>query len=212
MAEQRPYTFDRVVRILISVGILAGFGKEDFLSHHKLCLLQRVAHVVQVRVAGHGVLADDVDALYASFFGGVQDFGDGYYIMEIVERRQAQIPELVAVEQKVKDDLIRENFYSNPTEARPPGGETLKEVQIRAVAAVERVMKDSPTSSEVADQFVIVSHADVVRTIIAHYLHMELQTIRQVRIDHASLTALELDGLLASLLFLNYHPNPPGLA
>ncbi len=38
----------------------------------------------------------------------IQDFGDGYYIMEIVEKRPAQIPELSAVEQKVKADLIRE--------------------------------------------------------------------------------------------------------
>jgi peptidyl-prolyl cis-trans isomerase D len=38
----------------------------------------------------------------------IQDFGDGYYIMEIVEKRPAQIPELSAVEPKIKADLIRE--------------------------------------------------------------------------------------------------------
>ena len=38
----------------------------------------------------------------------IQDFGDGYYIMEIVEKRPSQIPELSVVEQKVKADLIRD--------------------------------------------------------------------------------------------------------
>jgi peptidyl-prolyl cis-trans isomerase D len=38
----------------------------------------------------------------------IQDFGDGYYLMEIIEKRPAQIPELVAVEEKVRADLIKE--------------------------------------------------------------------------------------------------------
>lgn len=38
----------------------------------------------------------------------IQDFGDGYYIMEVVEKRPSQIPELSGVAQKVKADLIRD--------------------------------------------------------------------------------------------------------
>ncbi len=38
----------------------------------------------------------------------IQDFGDGYYIMEVIEKRAAQIPELNAVVEKVKADLINE--------------------------------------------------------------------------------------------------------
>ena len=37
----------------------------------------------------------------------IQDFGDGYYLMELVEKRPSQIPELIVVEQKVKADLIQ---------------------------------------------------------------------------------------------------------
>jgi peptidyl-prolyl cis-trans isomerase D len=36
----------------------------------------------------------------------IQDFGDGYYLMEVIEKRPARIPELEEVEQKVKADLI----------------------------------------------------------------------------------------------------------
>lgn len=38
----------------------------------------------------------------------IQDFGDGYYIMEIVAKRPSQIPAFSAVQQKVKADLIRD--------------------------------------------------------------------------------------------------------
>ena len=105
------------------------------------------------------------------------------------------------------DDFARQQFYSRPEEARPPGGETLSEVQIRAVAAVERAR-----TREGADRLLFVSHADVVRTILAHYLRLDLKTVRQLRIDHASLTALEIDGTLADLLFLNYTTDPGSLS
>jgi peptidyl-prolyl cis-trans isomerase D len=38
----------------------------------------------------------------------IQDLGDGYYLLEIVEKKAARIPELTEVEEKVKADLIRE--------------------------------------------------------------------------------------------------------
>lgn len=103
---------------------------------------------------------------------------------------------------ELADDLVRQNFYANPQEARPPGGETLVEVQARAVAAVERACAGIGTG-----QLLFVSHADVVRAILSYYLKLDLQTIRQIRIDHASLTALEVNGSVSELLFLNYTPH-----
>jgi len=43
----------------------------------------------------------------------IQDFGDGYYLMELIEKRPARIPELSAVEEKVKADLIKEKQAEN---------------------------------------------------------------------------------------------------
>lgn len=105
------------------------------------------------------------------------------------------------------DEFARQQFYTRPEEARPPGGETLREVQARAIAVVERAR-----AREGADRLLFVSHADVVRTILAYYLRFDLKTVRQMRIDHASLTALELNGTLADLLFLNYTTNPSSLS
>jgi peptidyl-prolyl cis-trans isomerase D len=38
----------------------------------------------------------------------VQDFGDAYYLLEVVDKVQPQIPELKTVEQKVRNDLLKE--------------------------------------------------------------------------------------------------------
>ena len=103
-------------------------------------------------------------------------------------------------------EFARQQFYNSPEEARPPGGESLSEVQIRAVAAVERARARAE-----ADRLLFVSHADVVRAILAHYLTFDLKTVRQMRIDHGSLTAIELNGTQADLLFLNYTTDPSSL-
>ncbi|MBI5411187.1 MAG: histidine phosphatase family protein [Nitrospirae bacterium] len=102
------------------------------------------------------------------------------------------------------DEMVRQNFYSNPVDARPPGGETLREVQARAVAAVERARADAVGS---AGPILFVSHADVVRAILAHYFRFDLQTVRQMRIDHASLTAFHINGDAVDLLCLNSTPD-----
>jgi peptidyl-prolyl cis-trans isomerase D len=39
---------------------------------------------------------------------GVQDFGDGYYLIEVIDQVPAQISELETVEAKVKEDLVKE--------------------------------------------------------------------------------------------------------
>ena len=99
-------------------------------------------------------------------------------------------------------DPARVNFYRLPQEARPPGGETLGEVQQRAIAAVERALGRMKAGTAV-----LVTHADVIRTIVAHYLETDLQTMRHMQIDHASVTALEITGSSGTLLCLNSLPD-----
>jgi broad specificity phosphatase PhoE len=99
-------------------------------------------------------------------------------------------------------DPVRVDFYRLPGEARPPGGETLGEVQQRAVAAVERAVRRTASKP-----VVFVTHADVIRTIVAHYLEASLQTTRHMQIGHASVTALTLDGSSGTLLCVNSLPD-----
>lgn len=99
------------------------------------------------------------------------------------------------------DDPAKRDWYTHPEQARPSGGETLREVQSRAVAAVERTI-----DNELEAAYVFVSHADVIRAILSHYLRLDLAVLRQAAIDHASVTALDLGGEAARLLFLNHRP------
>ena len=46
--------------------------------------------------------------LSAGDISDIQDLGDGYYLLQLVEMRPARIPELAAVEGDVKRDLIKE--------------------------------------------------------------------------------------------------------
>jgi broad specificity phosphatase PhoE len=99
-------------------------------------------------------------------------------------------------------DPARIDFYRSPHEARSPGGETLGEVQRRAVAAVQRMARGAD-----AGPAVLVTHADVVRAIVAHYLGADLQTTRHMQIGHASVTALTIQGSSGTLLCLNSLPD-----
>jgi broad specificity phosphatase PhoE len=101
----------------------------------------------------------------------------------------------------LSDDPAKRDWYSRPHEARPAGGETLRDVQRRAVSAVEEVLATAGS-----DHSLLVSHADVIRTILAHYLQMDLLQLRNMKIDHASATALEITPQGNQLLFLNYRP------
>jgi peptidyl-prolyl cis-trans isomerase D len=47
-------------------------------------------------------------SLPANEVSAVQDFGDGYYLLEVVDQVQSQIPELKTVEDKVRKDLFKE--------------------------------------------------------------------------------------------------------
>jgi broad specificity phosphatase PhoE len=92
----------------------------------------------------------------------------------------------------------RVDFYRLTEDARAPGGETLGQVQRRAVTAVRSMARGAD-----AGPAVLVTHADVIRTIVAHYLEADLQTVRHMQISHASVTALRINGFSGTLLCLN---------
>lgn len=102
---------------------------------------------------------------------------------------------------ELADDPAKRDWYAKPEEARPLGGETLGEVQRRAVNALQHIL-----TTQGDGHFVVVSHADVIRAILGHYLQLDLVRMRNMRIDHASATALDVTPQGHHLLFMNYRP------
>jgi phosphoserine phosphatase len=77
-------------------------------------------------------------------------------------------------------------FLHNPEAIKVPGGESLEIVERRAVAAVEQALSDSPTGDAVA----LVTHAGVIRVLLAHYMGSSPSNYHRIRVSPGSLSIL----------------------
>lgn len=95
-------------------------------------------------------------------------------------------------------DLDRDDDWAHWNAARAvarcPGGETMGEAVARAVAFVAGLG---------AGVTLCMSHCDIIRGAVAHYLGLPLDRIFQLGCDPGSLTTLLLDGEGARLVTLN---------
>jgi probable phosphomutase (TIGR03848 family) len=73
-----------------------------------------------------------------------------------------------------------------PSRARFPGGETIRSMQARMVEALEEVVAAHPHET-----FVVVSHADPIKSAIAHYTGMHLDLFQRVHVAPASVTVFD---------------------
>lgn len=86
-----------------------------------------------------------------------------------------------------------------PSRFRFPGGESLREVQARAVAALEELC-----ATHEDEMILVVSHADVIKLLLAHYMGVHIDLFQRLVISPASVSALQLsDGGLVRVLRLN---------
>ncbi|MEZ4865920.1 MAG: MSMEG_4193 family putative phosphomutase [Caldilineaceae bacterium] len=88
-----------------------------------------------------------------------------------------------------------------PSLFRFPEGETLREVQSRAVATIDRLCVQHPNQV-----VAIFSHGDVIRTTIAHYIGTPIDLFQRVMISTASVSTLGFFGHVPAVLAVNYRP------
>jgi probable phosphomutase (TIGR03848 family) len=74
-----------------------------------------------------------------------------------------------------------------PSRAVFPGGETMRGVQTRAVDEIERIVARHPRQ-----MVAVVSHADLIKMILAHYLGMHLDNFQRIVVSPASISTLML--------------------
>lgn len=92
----------------------------------------------------------------------------------------------------------------NPSSFCFPEGETLHQVQARAVWTLERLRQAHP------DQLIAVfSHGDVIRTALAHYMGTPLDLFQRLAVNTASVSALAFHGVRPMVLFTNYMAELP---
>ena len=73
-----------------------------------------------------------------------------------------------------------------PSRARFPNGESITEMQARTVATLDEVVARHPNET-----IVVVSHADPIKSAIAHYSGMHLDLFQRVHVSPASVTVFE---------------------
>jgi probable phosphoglycerate mutase len=78
---------------------------------------------------------------------------------------------------------------ARPSEVRFPNGETIRETQFRAVSALEG-LRDSHAKDAIA----VVTHADVIRVVLAHYAGVHLDLYQRLVVAPASVTVLWIGG------------------
>jgi probable phosphomutase (TIGR03848 family)/uncharacterized repeat protein (TIGR03847 family) len=97
-------------------------------------------------------------------------------------------------------------IQTNPSRASFPNGEAMRDSQLRAVNAIEKLVRKHPRES-----VAVVSHSDIIKMILAHYLGIHLDLFQRIEISPASLSIIALGGFRPGIIQINessYLPKP----
>jgi len=88
----------------------------------------------------------------------------------------------------VSDKELLERFWQNPVENTPLNAEALKDFNARVNTCFESILMKTKNK-----KLLIVSHAGVIKIILANILSIPLNKINNLNIAHASLSQIRLD-------------------
>ncbi len=91
-------------------------------------------------------------------------------------------------------------FLNDPVTTPTPGGETIADVQARGLRALQTLQPGS--------RALVVSHGDVIRTLISRFLAVPLREFRRIRVDNCGLTAISIAAGRPELKFINVLADP----
>ena len=97
------------------------------------------------------------------------------------------------------DNELYRRFIKSPATTLLPGGETISDVQRRGLMVIAKAAENVP-----GGRFLFVSHGDVIRAILCHYMKIPLNEYRRLRVDNGSLSALQTNGRWAEIKYVNY--------
>jgi len=98
-----------------------------------------------------------------------------------------------------------------PSRAHFPSGEAIRQAQARAVDALETLVARHP-----GQRVAVVSHSDVIKLIVAHYLGAHIDLFQRIEISPASISIIRLGSDRPYIMCLNdtsflpvHRPEPP---
>lgn len=101
---------------------------------------------------------------------------------------------------EVASDPRYHAFAADPVSVATPGGETVAAVQQRALEALAGITP--------GETVLFVTHGDLIRTLLCHFLETPLATYRRLRTDNCGLSAVGVGQGLPEVKFLNVLADP----
>jgi broad specificity phosphatase PhoE len=102
------------------------------------------------------------------------------------------------------EEVMRDPAYAayaaDPCGVPTPGGETILDVQARGLRALSRATADRRT--------LFVSHGDIIRSVMCHYLAIPAADYRRIRIDNCGLSGVDDHGATTEVKFVNTLADP----
>jgi probable phosphoglycerate mutase len=92
-------------------------------------------------------------------------------------------------------------YFDAPTRARFSNGEGMADIQKRALEAVARIAKETGTGRAAA-----VSHSDVIKPVLAHYLGMDLDSMHRLSVANASASLIDCREAPPRIRYINFAP------
>lgn len=181
--------------------ILVRHGENEWVKKHRLAGWLPGVHLnengrKQAESAAERLKDVHVDFLYSSPVERCMETAE--YIANAKAMTVQQLPEIGEVRYgdwegaKIRK-LARKKLWHAvqffPSRMRFPKGEALREVQFRAVQALEKLSEQHPN-----DTIVVVSHADLIKLVLAHYLGIHMDLFQRIVISPASLNVIGLYG------------------
>jgi probable phosphoglycerate mutase len=99
---------------------------------------------------------------------------------------------------QLTNDPLWRQYNAFRTGTRPPNGELMVEVQQRMVSEVERLRKEYPGGI-----LAVFSHADPIKTVLAHYAGIPLDFFLRLEISLTSVSAVSINDHGPKILCMN---------
>jgi broad specificity phosphatase PhoE len=105
---------------------------------------------------------------------------------------------------ELREMPIWREVHRRPADIKYPGGESLKDVQDRAVRLIDE-LRAGYESGVVA----LFTHADTIRLALAHFLRMPMEAYHSLVADPASVSVLSFNRKMVRVRAVNLPPGSP---
>jgi probable phosphomutase (TIGR03848 family) len=104
---------------------------------------------------------------------------------------------------KLARDPLWSAIQSHPASVTFPDGESMLQAQTRAVIGIRNLIRDNQGKDGDKNIVLVVSHGDIIKSIVADALGMHLDMFQRIVIDPGSVTAIDYTAMRPFVRLLN---------